>query len=102
MVILKHNNKMKIQKFESFYKTYALAKTEKAQYSLLKDFTLSLSLDELLTWNDFVYEKWQKAFDKLLKNGLTDEDRAWFSDQFAQFDVLEASFKTPIEQRKAA
>ena len=102
MAILKHNNKMRIKKFESFYKTYALAETVETQYILLKDFTLSLSLDELLAWNDFIYAKWQKSFDKLLEKGLTDEDRAWFADQFAEFDALEASFKPTVEQRKAA
>ena len=93
---------MKKQEFEAFYKKYAQAETETAQYALLKDFTLSLTLDELLAWNDFVDAKWQKAIDVTLKKGLTEDDKLWFKQQFAKFDALEAIIKPSAEQRKAA
>lgn len=93
---------MKKQEFEAFYKKYAKAETEAEQYALLKDFTLSLSLDELLAWNDFVDAKWQKSIDATLKKGLTEDDKLWFKQQFAKFDALEAIIKPNAEQRKAA
>jgi hypothetical protein len=91
-----------VQQFEAFYNKYNKAETETAQYALLKDFTLSLSLDELLAWNNFVDAKWQKSIDETLKKGLTEEDKAWFKNQFAKFDALEAIIKPNAEQRRAA
>ena len=93
---------MKLQQFEAFHKKYAQAETEAAQYALLKDFTLNLSLDELLAWNDFVDAKWQKSMDVTLKNGLTEDDKFWFKQQFAKFDALETLIHPNAEQRKAA
>jgi hypothetical protein len=91
-----------VQQFEAFYNKYNKAETETAQYALLKDFTLSLSLDELLAWNNFVDAKWQKSIDETLKKGLTEEDKAWFKNQFAKFDALEAIIKPNVETRRAA
>lgn len=91
-----------VQKFETFYNTYIKAETEVAQYALLKDFTLSLSLDELLAWNSFVDSKWQKSINETLKKGLNEEDKVWFKHQFAKFDTLEASLKPTSEHRQAA
>jgi hypothetical protein len=48
------------------------------EYALLKDFTLSLSLDELLAWNDFIGEKLSKGIRESIKKGLTEEDHVWF------------------------
>ena len=93
---------MEVQQFEAFYKKYAQAETEAAEYALLKDFTLSMSLDELLAWNDFVDAKWQKSIDATLKKGLTEDDKLWFKQQFAKFDDLEAIIRPNAEQRKAA
>jgi hypothetical protein len=90
------------QKFEAFYNKHAKAETEAVQYALLKDFTLSLSLDELLAWNEFVDSKWQKSINEVLKKGLTEEDKVWFKNQFAKFDILEATLKNPTEHRQAA
>ena len=47
---------MRLRKFEAFYKQYCEMQTEAMQYVLLKDFTLSLPLDDLLAWNDFMGE----------------------------------------------
>ena len=91
-----------VQQFEAFYNKYAKAETEAAQYALLKDFTLSLSLDELLAWNSFLDAKWQKSINETLKKGLTEEDKAWFKNQFAKFDALEAIIRPNAEQRRAA
>jgi hypothetical protein len=91
-----------IQQFEAFHNKYAKAETETAQYALLKDFTLSLTLDELLAWNSFIDAKWQKSINETLKQGLTEDDRAWFKQQFAKFDALEAIIKPNAEQRRAA
>jgi hypothetical protein len=91
-----------IQKFEAFHKKYSEAKTETMQYALLKDFTLSLPLDELLAWNDFVGEKLNKATKEAIKKGLTEEDHVWFKQQFAKFDALEAIIRPNAEQRRAA
>jgi hypothetical protein len=91
-----------VQQFEAFYNKYNKAETEAVQYALLKDFTLSLSLDELLAWNNFVDAKWQKSIDETLKKGLTAEDKAWFKQQFAKFDALEAIIKPNVETRRAA
>jgi hypothetical protein len=91
-----------IQKFEAFHKKYSEAKTEAMQYALLKDFTLSLPLHELLAWNDFVGEKLNKATNEAIKKGLNEEDHVWFKQQFAKFDALEAMIKPNAEQRRAA
>ncbi len=91
-----------VQQFEAFYNRYKKAETEADQYALLKDFTLSLSLDELLAWNSFVDAKWQKSIDETLKRGLTAEDKAWFNQQFAKFDALEATIRPNAEHRRAA
>jgi hypothetical protein len=102
MDIMKIKNKKMLQQFEAFYKKYSKAKTEAMEYALLKDFTLSLSLDELLAWNGFVGEKLSKATNDSVKNGLTDEDHVWFKQQFAKFDALEAVIRPNAEQRRAA
>ncbi len=47
-------------RFETFYAVYNKAETETEQYALLKDFTLSLTLDELLAWNKFVDDKFSR------------------------------------------
>jgi hypothetical protein len=91
-----------IKKFEAFYKKYAQTETEVEQYELMKDFTLSLSLDELLVWNNFIDEKLQKSIQITLKKGLTEDDNVWFKQQFAKFDALETILKPNIAQRKAA
>jgi hypothetical protein len=93
---------MTMKKFEAFYKKYTQARTEELEYALLKDFTLSLSLEELLAWNEFVDSKWQKSINETIKKGLTDEDHVWFKNQFAKFDTLEASLKATSEHRQAA
>jgi hypothetical protein len=85
--------KISKSKFRSFYALYDKAKTEPEQYALLKDFTLSLSLDELLAWTDFADKKWTKQFNKTIKKGLTQEDKLWFEQQFAKFDELAKSWK---------
>jgi hypothetical protein len=90
------------QKFEAFYNKHAKAETETVQYALLKDFTLSLSLDELLAWNEFIDSKWQKSINESIKKGLTEEDHVWFKQQFAKFDTLEAILKPTSEHRQAA
>jgi hypothetical protein len=87
------NNK---NRFEAFYALYNKAQTEPEQYALLKDFTLSLSLDELLAWNNFVDEKWTKHFNQAIKQGITQDDKLWFEQQFAKFDELAKSWsKSP-------
>jgi hypothetical protein len=90
------------KQFEAFYKKYAKAETEAAQYALLKDFTLNLSLEDLLAWNNFLDAKWQISINETLKKGLTEEDKAWFKQQFAKFDDLEAIIRPNIEHRRAA
>jgi hypothetical protein len=90
------------KRFEAFYKKYTQARTEQLQYALLKDFTLSLSLDELLAWNNFVDAKWQKSINESIKKGLTEEDHVWFKQQFAKFDTLAATLNPPTEHRQAA
>jgi hypothetical protein len=93
---------MTMKNFEAFYKKYTQARTEELQYALLKDFTLSLSLDELLAWNDFIGEKLSKGIKESIEKGLTEEDHVWFKQQFAKFDTLEATLKNPTEHRQAA
>ncbi len=87
------------QKFELFYKKYSATTDEAQQYAVLKDFTLGLSLDELLAWNNFIDEKWQKLVDKSKNSHITDEDRVWFRQQFAKFDALENTFR-PLNAEK--
>ena len=93
---------MRLRKFEAFYKKYCEMETEAMQYALLKDFTLSLSLDELLTWNDFIGKKLSKGIKESIEKGLTEEDHVWFKQQFAKFDTLEATLKPTSEHRQAA
>ena len=90
------------QKFEALYKEYCALETEAAQYAWLKDFTLSLPLHDLLAWNDFIGEKLKRGTNEAIKNGLTEDDKLWFKEQFAKFDALEAIIKPNAEQRKAA
>jgi hypothetical protein len=93
---------MRIRKFEAFYKKYCEMETEAMQYAVLKDFTLSLQLDDLLAWNDFMGKKLDEGINEAKKQGLTEDDRAWFKQQFAKFDALEAIIKPNAEQRRAA
>ena len=90
------------QKFEVLYKEYCELETETAQYAWLKDFTLSLPLSDLLAWNNFIGEKLRKGTDEAIKDGLTEDDKLWFKQQFAKFDDLEAIIRPNAEQRKAA
>ena len=85
-------------KYKSFYTKYSKVKTEVEQYALLKDFTLSLSLDELLAWNKFISIKWQKKLDKSIKKGLTEDDKIWFNQQFEKFDTLVQSLNLNSSQ----
>lgn len=88
--------------FKAFYKKYAQTETEAEQYELMKDFTLRLSLDELLAWNNFIDEKLQTSIQIILKKGLTEYDNVWLRQQFAKFNALETILKPNIAQRKAA
>ena len=90
------------QKFEVLYKEYCALETEAMQYAWLKDFTLGCSLEELLAWNDFIGEKLKRGTNEAIKNGLTEDDKLWFKQQFAKFDALEAIIRPNAEQRKAA
>lgn len=90
------------QKFEVLYKEYSKLETEAMQYAWLKDFTLGCSLEELLAWNNFIGEKLKQGTNEAIANGLTEDDKLWFKEQFAKFDALEAIIRPNAEQRKAA
>jgi hypothetical protein len=89
---------MKNKKFESLWKVYRETKSAEDRLSIMKDFMLNSNLEELMAWNNYLGDMLEKSLKELVAKGLTDEDRAFFEEQFAKFDGLEAELKV----RKAA
>ena len=89
---------MKNKKFELFWKTYQEADSEKSKLEMMREFMLNSSFEELIAWNDFLSEMSHNSLQKIISQGLTNEDREFFKEQYAKFDALEDQIKV----RKAA
>lgn len=92
---------MMSNKFQSFY-TKMVAANPATQETLIHDFLMSLTGDELWAWNQFMFKKSDLFMSKLKKSGLTEDDKQFFDDWFNKFDNLEHSLKSKREERKAA
>lgn len=89
---------MKNKKFELLWAKYQETESAEKRLAMMREFMMSSSFEELIAWNDYLAEMSEKSLKKIVADGLTDEDRAFFKEQFAKFDDLEAILKT----RKAA
>jgi hypothetical protein len=89
---------MKKKDYHSFYMEYITVKSDEKQHIMLRDFMLSLSFEELKGWTDYLFEGIDKQINKSIRQGLTEEDRAFYEKHFAQFDRLSEQ----IQLKKAA
>ena len=94
----RNSREMKNKKFELLWKKYQETDSADNRLAMMREFMMGSSFDELIAWNDYLAEMSQKSLKKIVEKGLTDEDRAFFKEQFAKFDDLEAVIKA----RKAA
>ena len=46
--------------------------------AIMKDFMFKSSLEDLLTWNRYLANKSEIEWAKHRKNGLSEEDKAWY------------------------
>ncbi len=81
------------RKYSSFYKKLWLTTAEAEQHNMLKDFMLSLSFEELIEWNNYLFEGVERQIQKNIKQGLTEEDKEFYRKQFARFDDLAEEIK---------
>ena len=88
-------------KFECFYKVMVAANPVK-QDTLIRDFLMSLTGDELWAWNQFMFKKSDLFMSKLKTSDLTEDDKQFFTNWFDKFDHLALSIKSKPEERKAA
>jgi phage regulator Rha-like protein len=84
---------MENKKFELLWKDYQEANSDESRLEMMREFMMGSSFEELMAWNEYLGEMQQKALKELVAKGLTDEDRAFFKEQFAKFDGLEAELK---------
>ncbi len=77
---------------DDFVKKYQLADTASQKENLLKDYMLSMSFAELMDWNNFLSDNIDVLIHKNIKSGVTEEDKAFYRQQFARFDnIMEQS-----------
>ena len=69
-------------------KKYQLAETDEEKHLLLKNHMLSMSFEELMDWNIFLSDNIDVLIHKNIKDGLTNEDKEFYRQQFARFDGL--------------
>ena len=79
---------MKKTNHSTFFKKYQLAKTIDEKQILLKNYMLSLSFEELLDWNNYLSDNIDALIHKNIEQGLTEEDKEFYRQQFARFDNL--------------
>ncbi len=84
---------MEAKKFDKIWKKFSEAQTEEEQYAIMKEFMFGATLDELLEWNYYLGGKSLKTWAEHRKTGLSEEDKAFYKEQFAKFDDLEAELK---------
>jgi hypothetical protein len=79
---------MKKTNFDNFVEKYRSVATTEGKHILLKDFMLSMSFEELLDWNNFLSDNIDVLIQKNINEGLTQEDKEFYRQQFARFDNL--------------
>jgi hypothetical protein len=79
---------MKQTNFDNFVKKYHSVETSEGKHILLKNFMLSMSFEELLDWNNFLSDNIDVLIQKNINEGLTQEDKEFYRQQFARFDKL--------------
>ena len=79
---------MKKINHSTFFKKYQSSKTIEEKQVLLKDYMLSLSFEELLDWNNYLSDNIEVLIHKNIEQGLTEEDKEFYRQQFARFDNL--------------
>ena len=84
---------MEKKEFDKLWNKFSEAKTEEAQYAIMKEFMFNSSLEDLLAWNHYLGDKGRKMWAEYRKTGLSEEDKAFYKEQFAKFDELEATLK---------
>ncbi len=89
---------MENKKFELFWNAYLNAASPEIRLAMMREFMMASNFEELMAWNEYLDEMSKESLKKIAAKGLTDEDRAFFKEQFAKFDDLEAQLKL----RKAA
>ena len=89
---------MKNKKFELLWAKYQETESAEIRLTMMREFMMDSSFEELIAWNDYLAEMSQKSLKKIVADGLSDEDRTFFKEQFAKFNDLEAQIKA----RKAA
>jgi hypothetical protein len=90
--------KMKNEKFELLWSAYQKAGSDQIRLEMMREFMMGSNFEELMAWNEYLGEMSQKSLKKIVAKGVTDDDRAYFKEQFAKIDDLEAVLKA----RKAA
>jgi hypothetical protein len=90
--------KFKYGNHKAFYEKLWKLETEEARMLALKEYLLSLPLEGMLEFNNWNAKGLSVGIDKQIKKGLTEDDKAWFKQQFSQFDDVEEV----IKRRKAA
>ncbi len=84
---------MKNKKFELFWQKYQQEDSNENRIAMMREFMLGSTFDDLLSWNNYLSEMSQKSLQKIVAQGLTEEDRSFFKEQFAKFDDLEVQLK---------
>lgn len=84
---------MKNTELKKLWQKYAKAASEEEQYAIMKEFMFNASFEDFLAWNHYLGEKANKIWIDNQKTGLSDEDKAWYKEQFAKFDKLEEQIK---------
>ena len=84
---------MKNKKLKLFWEKYQQADSNDSRLMMMREFMLGSTFDELMAWNNFLSEMSQKSLQNIVNQGLTDEDRSFFKEQFDKFDDLAAQIK---------
>lgn len=84
---------MKNKDLTALWQKYTEAESENAQMEIMKIFMLEATLEDLLAWNRFLAAKGEKTWAKHRKQGLTQEQKIWYQQQFEQFDDLEKKIR---------
>ena len=72
--------------------------SEDERYEMLKNYTLSLSLSELLDWNNVLFAQSDEWIDKILERGFSEMEKKRLGQHFLPFEQLELQIKNGIKK----
>lgn len=82
----------------AFLKQLQSVLSEKVRYEMLKNYTLSLSLAELLEWNKVLFAQSDEWIDKILERGFSEVEKKRLGQQFIPIEQLEKQLKNDVKK----